>query len=597
MDASMERQMRSRAITAAQGLAPFDALLTGGTLIDVATSELREADIGIVGSLIASVHPRGTKFDALSVHDVSGRFLAPGFIDTHVHFESSHMLPENYASVVVPQGTTTIFYDPHELANVMGLEGVRYAIEASRNLPLRFICAAPSCVPSTPGLEMSGAEFNGAEMREMLSWSDVAGVAEVMDMEGVLRQSKRMGDILAAGRESGKIIEGHARGLSGPRLQAYVAAGVSSDHELTSAEDGLEKLRAGMSVEIRGSHDYLLPGLVQAINRLSQIPSTLSICTDDVPPDYLVEKGGMSDVIRRLIRYGMDPVQAIRCATLNASYRIRRPELGLVAAGRIADIAILSDLREIVLESVFVSGRLAAHEGKMLESVSSNLPPPGPSVKLAPVTRDDCRVHVPNVERGRARIRVIKGARFTSWSEAEVEVKDGYAVLPAGYSVIYVQHRHGRHPAQAQRALLEDWGEIHGAIATTYSHDSHNLVVLGRSPDDMQAAANAVIASGGGMAVAKNGQVIAKIEMPIAGMLSPAPPGVVAEEFRQLRAAADQVVDWQPPYRVFKAIEGTCLACNPGPHLTDLGLTDGAERSIVDMLIEAQASSTGDGKI
>jgi adenine deaminase len=597
MDASMERQMRSRAITAAQGLAPFDALLTGGTLIDVATSELREADIGIVGSLIASVHPRGTKFDALSVHDVSGRFLAPGFIDTHVHFESSHMLPENYASVVVPQGTTTIFYDPHELANVMGLEGVRYAIEASRNLPLRFICAAPSCVPSTPGLEMSGAEFNGAEMREMLSWSDVAGVAEVMDMEGVLRQSKRMGDILAAGRESGKIIEGHARGLSGPRLQAYVAAGVSSDHELTSAEDGLEKLRAGMSVEIRGSHDYLLPGLVQAINRLSQIPSTLSVCTDDVPPDYLIEKGGMSDVIRRLIRYGMDPVQAIRCATLNASYRIRRPELGLVAAGRIADIAILSDLREIVLESVFVSGRLAAHEGKMLESVSSNLPPPGPSVKLAPVTRDDCRVHVPKVERGRARIRVIKGARFTSWSEAEVEVKDGYAVLPAGYSVIYVQHRHGRHPAQAQRALLEDWGEIHGAIATTYSHDSHNLVVLGRSPDDMQAAANAVIASGGGMAVAKNGQVIAKIEMPIAGMLSPAPPGVVAEEFRQLRAAADQVVDWQPPYRVFKAIEGTCLACNPGPHLTDLGLTDGAERSIVDMLIEAQASSTGDGKI
>ncbi len=598
MDASMERQMRSRAISAAQGLAPFDALLTGGTLIDVATSELREADIGIAGSLIASVHPRGTRSDALSVHDVSGRFLAPGFIDTHVHFESSHMLPENYASVVVPQGTTTIFYDPHELANVLGLEGVRYAIEASRDLPLRFICAAPSCVPSTPGLEMSGAEFGGEEMREMLSWNDVAGVAEVMDMDGVLRQSKRMNDILAAGRESGKIIEGHARGLSGPRLQAYMAAGVSSDHELASAEDGLEKLRAGMSVEIRGSHDYVLPGLVEAINRLPQIPSTLSICTDDVPPDYLVEKGGMSDVIRRLVRYGMDPVQAIRCATLNASYRIRRPELGLVAAGRIADIAILSDLRQIIVESVIVSGRLVARDGQMLENVKSKVPPPGRSIKLAPVSRDDCRVRVPNVENGRAKIRVIKGARFTSWSEAEVEVSDGCVVLPAGYSVIYVQHRHGRHAAQAQaqRAMLEDWGEIHGAIATTYSHDSHNLVVLGRSPEDMQAAANAVIASGGGMAVAKNGDVIAKIEMPIAGMLSPAPPEVVAEKFRKLRAAADQVVDWQPPYRVFKAIEGTCLACNPGPHLTDLGLTDGAERSIVDMLIPAQTSSSSDGK-
>ena len=597
MDARTENQTRSRAITAAQGLAPFDVLLTGGTLVDVATSELREADIGIVGTLIASVHARGSRSDALAVHDVSGCFLAPGFIDMHVHFESSHMLPENYAAVVVPQGTTTIFYDPHELANVMGLEGVRYAIEASRGLPLRFICAAPSSVPSAPGLEVSGAEFGGDEMREMLSWSDVAGVAEVMDMEGVLRQSKRTSDILAAGRESGKLIEGHARGMSGARLQAYMAAGVSSDHELTSAEDGLEKLRAGMTVEIRGSHDYLLPGLVEAINRLPQIPSTLCVCTDDVPPDYLVEKGGMSDVIRRLIRYGLNPVQAIRCATLNASYRLQRPDLGLVAAGRVADIAILSDLREVNVESVFVSGKLAARDGMMLEPAKSSVAMAAPGLKLAPVSLDDCRVRVPNIENGRAKIRVINGVRFTSWGEVEVEVTDGYAVVPPGYSVIYVQHRHGRHSAAAQRALLEGWGEIHGAIATTYSHDSHNLVVLGRSAEDMQAAANAVISSGGGMAASKNGKVIAKIEMPIAGMLSPAAPGVVAEEFRRLREAADQVVDWQPPYRVFKAIEGTCLACNPGPHLTDLGLTDGSERSIVDMLIEARTIPPSDGKI
>ena len=479
----------------------------------------------------------------------------------------------------------------------MGLEGVHYAIEASRGLPLRFICAAPSSVPSAPGMEVSGAEFGGNEMREMLSWSDVAGVAEVMDMEGVLGQSKRTSEILAAGRESGKLIEGHARGMSGARLQAYMAAGVSSDHEITSAEDGLEKLRAGMTVEIRGSHDYLLPGLVEAINRLPQIPSTLCVCTDDVPPDYLVEKGGMSDVIRRLIRYGLDPVQAIRCATLNASYRLQRPDLGLLAAGRVADIAILSDLREIVVESVFVSGRQVAQEGKMLEAVHSSVAPTGRSVKLAPVSLEDCRAGVPNMEVGRARIRVINGVRFTSWGEVEVEVTGGYAVVPPGYSVIYVQHRHGRHAAVAQRALLGGWGEIHGAIATTYSHDSHNLVVLGRSAEDMQAAANAVIASGGGMAVSKNGKVIAQIEMPIAGMLSAALPGVVAEQFRRLREAADQVVDWQPPYRVFKAIEGTCLACNPGPHLTDLGLTDGTERSIVDMLIEGDAGSTKEGKL
>src|ERR1051326_4278064 len=237
---------RSRAIAAARGQTAFDTLLTGGVVVDVATSELRPADIGIVGPMIASVHAPGTRNDAAQRHDVSGRWLSPGLIDTHVHFESSHMTPANYAAVVVPQGTTTIFYDPHELANVLGLEGVRYAIEASRGLPLRFLCAAPSCVPSAPGLETAGAEFGGDEMRTMLAWPEVAGVAEMMD-------------------------------LSGADLQAYMAAGVSSDHEITSAADGLEKLRAGITVELRGSHDHLLPDLVAAINQLPQTPSTLTI--------------------------------------------------------------------------------------------------------------------------------------------------------------------------------------------------------------------------------------------------------------------------------------------------------------------------------
>src|SRR6266404_2317514 len=338
---------RARAIAAAQGQAAFDTLLTGGVLVDVATSELRPADIGIVGPMIASVHAPSTRSDAVERHDVTGRWLAPGLIDMHVHFESSHMTPANYAAVVVPQGTTTIFYDPHELANVLGLVGVRYAIEASRGLPLRFLCAAPSCVPSAPGLETAGAEFGGDEMRTMLAWPEVAGVAEVMDMNGVLAQSRRAMEILDAGFDSGKLIEGHARGLSGPQLQAYMAAGVSSDHEITSAADGLEKLRAGMTVELRGSHDNVLPELVAAINQLPQMPSTLTICTDDVPPDYLVEKGGMCDVLRRLIRYGMDPVQAVRCATLNAAHRLRRGDPGLLAAGRVADIVVLSDLREV----------------------------------------------------------------------------------------------------------------------------------------------------------------------------------------------------------------------------------------------------------
>jgi adenine deaminase len=580
-------ESRLRAIRAAQGQAPFDTLLVNGTVVDTATSELREADIGLVGALIASVHPRGSRSDAARIEDLSGHYVAPGFIDIHVHFESSHLTPENYASVVVPQGTTTIFYDPHELANALGLDGVRYAIEASRGLPLRFLCAAPSSVPSAPGLEMAGAEFNGAEMAEMLSWPEVAGVAEAMDMNGVLGLSQRMREILAAGLASGKLIEGHARGLSGARLQAYAAAGVSSDHEIVSAEDAIEKLRAGLTVELRGSHDHLLPEIVEAINRLPQLPSTLALCTDDVPPDFLVEKGGMCDLLRRLVRYGMDPVQAIRCATLHASHRLRRGDLGMVAPGRIADLAVLSHLREMTVDRVFCSGKLVARGGKVLEEIArSPFPRPVSTVKLQPFTRDDCRVRVPSVQSGRARIRTIKGARFSSWSEVEVDVTDGYAEVPTGYAVMLARHRHGRHAAPVQQGVLEDWGEVRGAIATTYSHDSHNLVVIGRSPEDLQAAANALVNCGGGLAVARGGRVIQIVPMPVAGMLSEEEPEELAQAYRALRAAADEVMEWRPPYRVFKAIEGTALACNAGPHLTDLGLTDGSSGEILSLLIE-----------
>jgi len=408
----------------------------------------------------------------------------------------------------------------------------------------------------------------------------------MMDMNGVLAQSRRAQEILKAGFDSGKLIEGHARGLSGPELQAYMAAGVSSDHEITSAADGLEKLRAGLTVQLRGSHHNVLPELVAAINQLPQTPSTLTICTDDVPPDYLVEKGGMCDVLRRLIRYGMDPVQAVRCATLNAAHRLRRGDLGLLAAGRVADSVVLSDVREVVAESVFVSGLRVARGGRMIEPITApNASVPEGKLALPPLADDDFRVPVPGVRSGRARVRVIKGVRFTKWGEIEIEVRDGFAVIPPGHSVIFVQHRHGRHDAAPQRALLAEWGELRGAIATTYSHDSHNLVVLGRDPADMKLAANALIECGGGMAVAQAGRLLARVELPIAGMLSAAPPAEVADAFRRVREAAGQVVEWKPPYRVFKAIEGTSLACNPGPHLTDLGLTDGTMHAIVSSVV------------
>ncbi|MBU4682008.1 adenine deaminase [Cedecea davisae] len=578
--------LRRRAVKAALGEVPFDLLLTNGQLIDMATGEIRQADVGIVGTLIASVHPRGSRKDAVKTHDLAGSYLSPGLMDTHVHVESSHLPPARYAEIVVAQGTTTIFWDPHELANVLGIEGVRYAVDASRNLPLRVICAAPSSVPSTPGLEMSGADFAGKEMETLLSWPEVAGVAEVMDMHGVLNGSERMLEILNAGLNSGKLIEGHARGLSGAGLQAYLAAGVTSDHELTSAADALEKLRAGLTLEIRGSHPYLLPEIVEALNGLPHLSSQVTVCTDDVPPDILLEKGGIIALLNLLIEHGMKATDALRLATLNASLRLQRPDLGLIAAGRTADLVVFDSLEKLSARTVFVAGKLMAERGKMLEPVTApSIVPPRDTVRLQPLSPNDFVLKAP-VNNGRARLRHIKGARFTQWSEVEVEVIGGEVQLPEGFSLIWVQHRHGRHEAKPQLALLEGWGELRGAIATTYSHDSHNLVVLGRNPQDMALAANQLIACGGGMALSQNGQMLAKVEMPIAGMLSDLPASELAQQFAQLRELSNKVADWEPPYRVFKAIEGTCLACNAGPHLTDLGLTDGSTRQIVDPLIE-----------
>ncbi|EMX0850506.1 adenine deaminase [Pluralibacter gergoviae] len=589
---SSSAEARRRAVEAARGEAPFDLLLTDAQIVDMVTGEVREADIGIVGDMIASVHPRGSRRDARECRSLAGRYLSPGLIDTHVHLESSHLPPARYAEIVLAQGTTAVFWDPHELANVLGVDGVRYAVAASRDLPLQVMVAAPSSVPSTPGLEMSGADFAGKEMETMLAWPEVRGVAEVMDMYGVLHGSERMQEIVQAGLSSGKLIEGHARGLRGADLQAYLAAGVTSDHELTSADDALEKLRAGLTLQIRGSHPYLLPEIVRALKTLPHLSSQITVCTDDVPPDMLLEHGGIINLLNQLIAHGLPATDALRFATLNAALHLQRSDLGLIAAGRRADLVVFDSLQRLCAQEVYVAGRLLARGGRLLAPIAdSGEAAPRNTLQLAALSADDFMMKIGGIRRGSARLRHIRGARFTEWGEVDVDIRDGRVQLPAGFSLIWVKHRHGRHRATPQIALLEGWGELRGAIATSYSHDSHNLVVLGRSPEDMALAANRLIASGGGMALAQAGEILAHVAMPIAGMLSDLPAAELAQQFRTLRDLSAKIADWEPPYRVFKAIEGTCLACNAGPHLTDLGLTDGGTRQIVDPLISCRETA------
>ncbi|MEN0117937.1 MAG: adenine deaminase [Agrobacterium cavarae] len=571
-DGMNDAALRTRAVAAARGDAPFDVLISGGTLVDVVTGELRPADIGLVGPLIASVHPAGSRQDAAQVLNATGGYVAPGLIDTHMHIESSMVTPASYAAAVVAKGVTTVVWDPHEFANVHGLDGMSWASRASRNLPLRTILLAPSCVPSAPGLERAGADFDATVLAEILFWPEVGGVAEVMNMRGVIERDPRMSAILQEGLHADKLICGHARGLEGADLNAFMAAGVTSDHELTSADDLMAKLRAGLTIELRGSHDHLLPEFVEALNRLGHLPPTLTLCTDDVFPDDLLKGGALDDVVRRLVRYGLRPQWALQAATLNAAARLQRNDLGLIAAGRRADIVVFDDLAQFSARHVLVSGTPVAEQGRMIVEIPEiDAAPLKGSMKLPLRSPEDFRV---KSNGKRVRLATIDRPRFTRWGEIEADVVDGFVVPPDGTTMISVTHRHGKAEPVTRTGFLTGWGNWDGAFATTVSHDSHNLTVFGGNEADMALAANAAIKAGGGMAVASGGKVTALLPLPLSGLVSDAPLAEVAAGFEVVREAVGKVVEWQPPYLVFKACFGATLACNTGPHQTDMGIAD-----------------------
>lgn len=411
-------------------------------------------------------------------------------------------------------------------------------------------------------------------MAEMLSWPDVFGLAEVMDMRGVLERSTHMTGIVAAGLASGKRVCGHARGLRDAALQGFAAAGIESDHEITDATDLLAKLRAGFTVELRGSHPQVLPGAVEALLTPPRIPQTLTLCTDDIFPDDLIAQGGICQLIRLLIAHGMPPIEALRCGTLNAAQRLGRHDLGLIGPGKRADLIVLADVAAMAVSHVFASGCHVAETGRLVQPLRADaVSLPADTMHVPHFTVDDFTLRAKGSS---ARLRTVDQPRFTRWGETEALVENGVVVLPADCLWMVVIHRHGAAPATPVMGVLRGWGQWSGALATTVAHDSHNLVVFGTDAASMAAAANAVAQNGGGMAVASAGMLRAVLKLPICGLISDAPAGEVAAALGKPRAAADDVADWCPPVLVFKAIAGASLACNPGPHVTDMGITDGS---------------------
>ncbi|MGI5838927.1 MAG: adenine deaminase [bacterium] len=583
---------RSELIEAALGQRPCDLVIQNINLVNVYTGEIYPAAIGVYGEYIAHVTvPGEAPPEGKTVYAGNGKYAVPGFIDTHVHIESSMLTSANFARVVLPHGTTTVLTDPHEIGNVLGLRGVKYMVDSSAGLPLRILILAPSCVPSVPGIETAGADFGAAEIKTMLGWDRVLGIAEVMDYPGVIYQSPRMNEILAAVRAAGGVIQGHSPFLTGRRLSAYLCAGPDSDHEVMTEADTLAKLRAGMIVDAKESS---ITKNIREIFRAYQsltCPPNITLCTDDREAADLLHEGHLDEVLRRTIEEGVPPAIAIRIATLQAANRIGLKEYGAIAPGKIADIVLLADLAKVKVSDVFVGGSLVAREGALAVDIPARsfpLEAENTVILDKPLTMEDFTIRAPENEKQVA-VRVLAYQAAASlrmdFESVTLPVKDGAVCCDGIPDLNYVAvfERHGRN-GNRSLGLLRGFGLTEGAIASTVSHDCHNLTVVGTSASDMLLAARTLAQCGGGLVCVRDGHVQALIKLPIAGLLSPLPAEKLAPSVQSMKEVMRSMglAGANPLLRVATLT----LAVVPKAKITDVGLVEVETQKLLPLFIE-----------
>jgi len=567
--------LQSTLLAVARGDAPADLLLRNGRVVNVFTGELEEADVAVSGDRIAGL---GTGYEAASVVDLEGKFLLPGFLDAHVHVESSLATPLEFARAVVPRGTTTVVSDPHEIANVHGMEGILYMLEASEGLPLTVFVMASSCVPATP-MGTAGAALEAGALEELLSHPRILGLAEVMNFPGVILGDPGVLSKLEAFR--GRVVDGHAPGVLGKALNAYVAGGPSSDHECTTPEEALEKLRRGLFLYLREATNArnlvdLIPALTPGNRR------RVALCTDDRQPPDLLDEGGIDAMLRILVREGIPPVEAIRMATLNPAEHFRLDDRGAVAPGRRADLVVIRDLEELVVEEVYAGGALVARGGAPLAWETPPQPrPPLPSMRV-----DWGRVAL-GIPAREGRIRVIRAVPHqlvTGAEEAVPTVREGQVVADASRDLlkIVVLERHTG-SGRVGVGLVTGVGLKAGAMAGTVAHDHHNLVAIGADDESILAAARAVAGMGGGLAVAREGRILATLPLPIGGLMSGEPIETIRGGLDRVVAAAREL--GSPLHDPFMAMSFLALEVIPSLKITDRGLVDVDRFQLVDLWV------------
>jgi adenine deaminase len=543
-------QSVARLVDVAAGRTPADLVVRRGQWVNVHSGEVvPETDLAIAAGRFAYCGPDASHCigpDTVVV-EAEGRYLAPGLCDGHMHVESGMLTVTEFARAVVPHGTTSMFIDPHEIANVLGMAGVRLMHDEAAGLPLNVFVQMPSCVPSAPGLEIAGAELGPKEVAEAMAWPNIIGLGEVMNFPGVAGGDGKMLGEIAATMAAGKTIGGHyASPDLGPAFHAYAAGGPADDHEGTRAVDAVARVRQGMKAMLRlGSAWYDVAEQIRAVTEHGIDPRNFILCTDDCHSGTLVEDGHMDRVVRHAISRGVKPVTAIQMATLNTAehFGLAR-ELGSIAPGRRADFLIVSNLAELAIDAVYARGAEAAKDGRLaLQMPRFAYPASAKStvhMKRDMRAADFCAAAPAGANRVRARvIGVIENQAPTKALEFDLPVRDGLMQADLGQDVCHIAlvERH-RATGGVTNGFVSGFGyDKPCAIASTVAHDSHHMIVVGTDRNDMAAAANRLREVGGGVTVWSRGKELALVELPIAGLMSDEPAEIVAKKAAGVMAA------------------------------------------------------------
>ena len=559
----------------------FDLLLVHARIADVFRYRLFEGWIGIRDGRFITVEagsvPQGIR--ATETHDLAGRIVMPGLIDSHMHIESSLLTPRRFAEAVLPFGTTTILSDPHEVGNVAGEDGVKWMIAASQDLPLRIYHSIPSCVPATsPEIEWTHEVFDAATIRRLATQPSVIALGEVMDYRGLLGPNERLQAIVQAARENNLLIEGHIPTLSGIELSQYLAHGISSDHTLTFAAKIQEQISKGLAVMLQTKS--VTPENVAVV---AQLPnrSQIILITDDIEPSLLTD-GHLSRIVALAIECGMPPLEAIAAATIRPARYLGLRDHGAIAPGFLADFLVMDDIAAFPPAQVFVGGQRVAQAGAMAAAITRENPvqPDYPGIPGS-FAAGDFKLDS-NGASGSVQAQVValqnKHSTLTKLEQMAVRLQDGHVLFQVNDGLALASVI-ARDESSRTVGLIADTGLRHGAWASSVAHDCHNLLVIGRSPEAMAKAANAVHAMGGGVAVATHGGVKASLWLPYFGLLSDEPVAAVAQGLVAVEDAMRRIGAHQTrPFLTFSIMS---LSVSPYAKFTDRGIVDTESRQLI----------------